>query len=79
LTGLVSLRRAVRTRGDYDRVVAEMFVGRADELALLGGLVAGLSAGVGGVALVEGEQGIGKSSVLRAGLAGAEAGGCRVL
>ena len=38
-----------------------------------------VSAGVGGVVLVEGEQGIGKTSVLRAGLAGAEAAGCRVL
>ena len=55
------------------------FVGRGDELALLGELVAGVSAGVGGVVLVEGEQGIGKTSVLRAGLAGAEAAGCRVL
>jgi DNA-binding CsgD family transcriptional regulator/tetratricopeptide (TPR) repeat protein len=59
--------------------VAEVFVGRASELALLGGLVTGLSAGIGGAVLVEGEQGIGKSSVLRAGLAGAEAAGCRVL
>jgi DNA-binding CsgD family transcriptional regulator/tetratricopeptide (TPR) repeat protein len=58
--------------------VADGLVGRGDELALLAGLVAGLSAGVGGVVLVEGEQGIGKSSVLRAGLAGAEAAGCRV-
>jgi AAA ATPase domain len=58
--------------------VADEVVGRGDELALLAGLVAGLSAGVGGVVFVEGEQGIGKSSVLRAGLAGAEAAGCRV-
>src|SRR5260370_36519188 len=55
------------------------FVGRGDERALLADLVAGVSAGVGGVVLVEGEQGIGKTSVLRAGLAGAEAAGCRVL
>ena len=54
-------------------------MGRGAELALLAGLVAGLSAGVGGVVLVEGEQGIGKSSVLRAGLAGAEAAGYTVL
>ncbi len=59
--------------------VADGLVGRGDELGLLAGLVAGVSAGVGGVVLVEGEQGIGKSSVLRAGLAGAEAAGCRVL
>jgi DNA-binding CsgD family transcriptional regulator/tetratricopeptide (TPR) repeat protein len=58
--------------------VADGLVGRGDELALLAGLIAGLSAGVGGVVLLEGEQGIGKSSVLRAGLAGAEAAGCRV-
>ena len=38
------------------------FVGRGDELALLSGLVAGVSAGVGGVVLVEGEQGIGKTA-----------------
>ncbi len=59
--------------------MADGLVGRGAELGLLAGLVAGLSAGVGGVVLVDGEQGIGKSSVLRAGLAGAEAAGCRVL
>jgi DNA-binding CsgD family transcriptional regulator len=58
--------------------VADGLVGRGDELALLTGLVARLAAGVGGLVLVEGEQGIGKSSVLRAGLAGAQAAGCRV-
>ena len=62
-------------------VVADGLVGRDNELALLAGLVRGLSAGVGGVVFVEGEQGIGKSSVLRVGLpglAGAEVAGCRV-
>jgi DNA-binding CsgD family transcriptional regulator len=59
--------------------VGDAFVGRGAELALLTGLVAGLSAGVGGVVLVEGEQGIGKSSLLRAGLNNAAAAGCRVL
>jgi predicted ATPase len=58
--------------------VAGGLVGRGSELALLAGLVGGLSAGAGGVVFLEGEQGIGKSSVLRAGLAGAEAAGCRV-
>jgi hypothetical protein len=61
--------------------VADGLVGRGSELALLAGLVRGLSAGVGGVVFVEGEQGIGKSSVHRAGLsglAGAEVAGCRV-
>ena len=59
--------------------VGESFVGRDGELALLTGLVASVSAGVGGVVLVEGEQGIGKSSLLRAGLAGAAVEGCQVL
>ncbi len=59
--------------------VADGLVGRKAELALLGGLVSSLSAGAGGVVLVEGEQGIGKSSVLRAALAGAELTGCLVL
>jgi DNA-binding CsgD family transcriptional regulator len=59
--------------------VVDRLAGRGAELRLLAGLVAGLSAGVGGVVLVEGEQGIGKSSVLRAALAGAEVAGCRVL
>ncbi len=59
----------------------DRLTGRDAELRLLAGLVARLSAGAGGVALVEGEQGIGKSSVLRAALAGAaaEVAGCRVL
>jgi DNA-binding CsgD family transcriptional regulator len=65
--------------GGYDPFMVQGFVGRGEELALLGELVAGVSAGAGGVVLVEGEQGIGKTSVLRAGLAGAEAAGCRVL
>src|SRR6202050_4953318 len=61
--------------------MATGFVGRGDELALLAEVVTRGSGGggVGGIVLVEGEQGIGKTSVLRAGLAGAEAAGCRVL
>jgi DNA-binding CsgD family transcriptional regulator len=59
-------------RGDW-------FVGRGDELALLDGLVGALAGGIGGAVLVEGEQGIGKSALLRAGLARAAAAGCRVL
>jgi predicted ATPase len=47
-------------------------------LELLGELIAGVSAGVGGVVLVAGEQGIGKSSLLRAAFAGAVAAGCSV-
>jgi DNA-binding CsgD family transcriptional regulator len=57
------------------------FVGRGGELARLRGLVEGLRGGVGGVVLVEGEQGIGKSALLGAGLAGAREvpGWCTVL
>jgi DNA-binding CsgD family transcriptional regulator len=50
--------------------VAE-FVGRASELELVAGLADALRAGIGGAVLVEGEPGIGKSALLRAGLAGA--------
>jgi DNA-binding CsgD family transcriptional regulator len=60
-------------------LVTDKLAGRGAELRLLAALVAGLSAGGGGVALVEGEQGIGKSSLLRAALAGVEVAGCRVL
>lgn len=58
-------------------VPGELFVGRRDELTRLQTLLDGFSAGVGGLVLVEGEQGIGKSSLLRAGLAGAESSGFR--
>ena len=54
------------------------FVGRGGELALVRELLAGAGAGVGGLLVVAGEQGIGKSSLLRAGLEGGAAG-CRVL
>ncbi len=65
-------------------VAADWFVGRGAELAQLRGLVDGLRAGAGGVVLVEGEQGIGKSALLAVGLAGARAapgspGWCRLL
>ena len=45
-------------------------VGRVAEVAHLAGLAEGLRAGRGGLVWVEGEPGIGKSSVLAAGLAG---------
>jgi len=47
-------------------------------MALVGGLVSDVAAGIGGVLLVSGEQGIGKSTLLREGLAGAGAAGCRL-
>jgi DNA-binding CsgD family transcriptional regulator len=55
------------------------FVGRDAELALMRQLVADLAAGAGGVVLVEGEQGIGKSALLRAGLARASIAGCQLI
>jgi tetratricopeptide (TPR) repeat protein len=51
------------------------FVGRTSELRLLTGLTRALAAGVGGAVLVEGEQGIGKSALLRAGLSAGEPAG----
>ncbi len=54
-------------------------MGRGRELGVLHDLLAGVKAGVGGVVLVAGEQGVGKSALLRAGLGGAEDQGCRLL
>ena len=54
-------------------------MGRDRELGVLQDLLTAVEAGVGGIVLVAGEQGVGKSSLLRAGLEGAEARGCRVL
>ena len=59
--------------------VGEGLVGRDGELALLRELLAKVVAGTGGAVLVEGEQGIGKTELLRAGLAGAADLGCRVV
>jgi DNA-binding CsgD family transcriptional regulator len=58
--------------------VSEWLAGRDNELALLTELLARLAAGTGGSILVEGEQGIGKTALLRAGLAPAADLGCRV-
>jgi hypothetical protein len=43
----------------------DVFVGRAGELAVLADLLAGVAGGVGGAVLVEGEQGIGTTALLR--------------
>jgi DNA-binding CsgD family transcriptional regulator len=65
---------------DHDRAADGRWItGRREELSRLDDLVARVSRGVGGAVLIEGEQGIGKTSLLRAALAGsAAAGGCRV-
>jgi DNA-binding CsgD family transcriptional regulator len=52
--------------------------GRGAELAFLRHLVEDLQAGVGAAVLVEGEQGVGKSALLRAGFAGAAEAGIPV-
>jgi DNA-binding CsgD family transcriptional regulator/tetratricopeptide (TPR) repeat protein len=54
------------------------FVGRGREVAVLRDLVAGVVAGRGGVVWMEGEPGIGKSALVRAGLAQASELGCAV-
>jgi DNA-binding CsgD family transcriptional regulator len=55
-----------------------LFCGRGDEVPFLQDLVEGVQAGVGAAVLVEGEQGVGKSALLRAGFAGAAAAGTTV-
>jgi len=59
--------------------VDQSFVGRDAELGLLRDSLAKVAAGTGAAVLVEGEQGIGKSSLLRTGLYRAAAAGCRML
>jgi len=54
-------------------VSSEILVGRDNALEVLGGMKAALAAGVGGAVLVEGEQGIGKTELLRVSLAGESA------
>jgi predicted ATP-dependent serine protease len=59
-------------------VLDDWFVGRGKDLDLLRRLLAGVVvAGVGGTVLVEGEQGIGKTALLRHALLNAE-DGCQV-
>jgi len=59
-------------------VAGDVFVGRERELSVLAELLAEVKAGAGGVVLVEGEPGIGKTALLRAGLGGAADAGCRL-
>src|SRR6266540_1349758 len=59
-------------------VDAERFVGRDAELGLVRDLAGRVAGGAGGVLLVTGEQGVGKTTLLREGLAGAGAAGCRL-
>jgi len=54
-------------------------IGRDAELAVLEALLADTAAGRGGTVLVEGEPGIGKTALLEAGLASAQARSCQVL
>ncbi len=57
---------------------AVSLVGRESELALLAGLVKQVAQGHGGVVLIEGEPGIGKSALVQAAVAEAPAAGCQV-
>jgi DNA-binding CsgD family transcriptional regulator len=58
--------------------LAGALVGRDSELAMLAGLVSEVAAGRGNSVLIEGEPGIGKSTLVRAALAGAADAGCQV-
>jgi DNA-binding CsgD family transcriptional regulator len=58
--------------------LAGSLVGRDGELALLAGLVREAAAGRGSSVLIEGEPGIGKSTLVRAALADAADAGCEV-
>jgi DNA-binding CsgD family transcriptional regulator len=57
---------------------SDFFAGRDDELTVLRNLLTKLAAGVGSAVLVEGEQGIGKSALLRRALADAGRAGSRL-
>jgi len=56
----------------------QWMTGRRAELAQLEDLVADVSQGVGRTVLIEGEQGIGKTSLLSVGLAGSAVADCKV-
>ncbi len=70
--------RAVSPLGDQHLVPGPDLIGREAELRVVGGLVDGLVAGQGASVWVEGEPGIGKTSLLSALLARAGAAGCQI-
>jgi DNA-binding CsgD family transcriptional regulator len=55
-----------------------VLVGRDNEMTLLAGLISEVAQGHGSVVVIEGEPGIGKSTLVRAALAGAARAGCQV-
>ncbi len=57
---------------------AGVLIGRDSEMALLAGLITAVAGGRGSSVLIEGEPGIGKSSLVRTALAGAPETGCQV-
>jgi DNA-binding CsgD family transcriptional regulator len=57
---------------------AGMLAGRADELALLDGYLRDLARGSGSVVLIEGEPGIGKTTLVRTAIASPPPGSCQV-
>ena len=57
---------------------AGMLAGRADELALLDGYLRDLARGSGNAVLIEGEPGIGKTTLVRTALASSPPGSCQV-
>jgi DNA-binding CsgD family transcriptional regulator/tetratricopeptide (TPR) repeat protein len=58
--------------------LAGTLIGRDSELTMLVKLMSGVAAGQGSSLLIEGEPGIGKSTLVRAAVAGASHGGCEV-
>ncbi|MEU9130632.1 AAA family ATPase [Kitasatospora sp. NPDC048540] len=65
--------------GAMDVSASPLFVGRADELAVIGRCLETVRAGCPAVILVEGEAGIGKTALIRRGLSGAALDGFSVL
>jgi DNA-binding CsgD family transcriptional regulator len=57
---------------------AGVLAGRADELALLDGYLRDLARGGGNAVLIEGEPGIGKTTLVRTALASSPSGSCQV-